>query len=70
MLLCDERSQLQIIFQLFGAVKAVVFFTPVPVNVSIAGSFEVLVGDDLEGVMEGVSAKLGVFVGSGAIFVP
>jgi hypothetical protein len=56
------------IFQLFGAVKAVVFFTPLPVNVSIPGSLvEELVVDAFEGVIEGVSANLGVAVGSGAI---
>jgi len=66
--LCDERSQLQTIFQLFGAVKAVVFFTPLPVNITTVGNFVELVDADFEGVIEGVSAKLGVAVGRGAIF--
>jgi len=68
-LLCDERSQFQIIFQLLGATKAVVFFTPLPINISIAGSFVELFDKDFEGVIEGVSAKLGVAVGSGALLV-
>ena len=57
------------IFQLLGAVKAVVFFTPLPVNITIAGNFVELVVDDFEGVIEGVSATLGVAVGREAIFI-
>jgi hypothetical protein len=37
--------------------KAVVFFTPLPVNVSTCGDFAELVDEDFEGVIEGVSAK-------------
>ena len=57
------------IFQLLGAVKAAVFFTPLPVNVTFAGCFVELVVDDFDGVIEGVSAKLGVAVGSEAILI-
>jgi hypothetical protein len=68
--LCEERSQLQTIFQLLGAVKEVVFLTPFPVNVSDIGNFEELVDEDLEGVIEGVSANdLGEGVGIVAWFV-